>query len=526
MSTEAIKTAIPHRLERIALRLPDKPAIVQADDSLSFAEMRDRALATAEVLRQLGVAPGDRVGVCMSKTADQAVAILAILQANAILVPILPKLKADNIEHIVANSGMRLLISDARRIAEVQESAAGVTLVIGHGEFDTDLPSLPYLRCHITDPKSNFEARGEDIAALIYSSGSTGRPKGIMVTHQNLSDGTDIVARYLGTVEEDRICGIMSFNFDYGLNQLWQIIDKGATLYLHEFVFPNDLFSLLSDKRLTVLPVMPVIIAKMFDARFFKSLPGADFSTLRMVCTTGGPVSGEMIENLKAAFAGADIYLMYGLTEAFRSCYLLPDQIDARPGSMGKAIPDVEILVLDEEGRDCPPGVPGELVHRGALVSLGYWQDEAMTAQRFRIHDRFPGETMVFSGDLVKTDEDGYLYFLGRKDAMIKTYGYRVSPTEVEEEANRHDMIQASMVFGIRNVDVTEDIALAYTTRDGEALHQRSLTAFLRGLLPTYMVPRHLIHLAEFPSTGNEGKIDRNRVREAAEAIIAGAPTC
>ncbi len=506
---------IPAMFESTLARLPDKPAIHHGDASLTFAELYRDARATAQVLHQLGVKKGDRVGVCMSKTLDQVVAIVGALYAETIFVPILPKLRRDNIAHIVNNSGMTAVIVDATRIDEVRDCAAGLKLIVARTAADDDeLPSLCDLRQHASPPMGEFSGAPTDTAAIIYSSGSTGRPKGIMISHRNLSDGARIVADYLGTREDDRITGVLSFNFDYGLNQLWQVLYRGASLYLHEFIFPNDLFTLIAQHQLTVLPVMPVIISRMFDSRFYAPDTGATYPHLRTVCTTGGPVSAQMIDNVRTTFHDADVYLMYGLTEAFRSSYLPPDELLRRPTSIGKAIPEVELYVVDEHGADCPPGVPGELMHRGGCIAQGYWRDERKTAERFREIDRFPGERVVFSGDTVKADEDGFLYFLGRRDSMIKTHGYRVSPTEVEEAANKFQNIQASAAFGIRNVEVTEDIALAYTSTDGKPIHRRVLRQFLRTQLPTYMVPRYLAHFDDFPATGNAGKIDRTAVLE------------
>ena len=320
-------------------------------------------------------------------------------------------------------------------------SAARGRILIGRGPAEEEFASLGELRRECQSSQPFFRGKPDDTAAIIYSSGSTGRPKGIVISHKNLADGARIVASYLGTKATDRIAGVLSLNFDHGLNQLWQTLYLGSSLYLHDLIFPRDLFRLLARERLTALPVMPVIISRMFDPQ----LPGPDgdldFSALRYVCTTGGPVTARMLDQLRSTFPSTDIVLMYGLTEAFRSSWLPPDQVAVRPTSIGKAIPEVELYVLDENGRDCAPGVPGQLVHRGGCVAKGYWNAPEATAERFRQIDRFPGETVVFSGDLVRRDEEGYLYFLGRMDSMIKTHGFRVSPTEIEEHARRFDRL-------------------------------------------------------------------------------------
>ncbi len=507
--------SIPRMLMQVAQRVPDKAAIVSKGQTTTFAELQQDALRTAECLRELGIRAGDRVGICMEKTVDQVKAILGVLAANAVLVPILPRLKQSNIRHIVENSGMAALITDSGRLDEVREFEGATRLVNGHGEVDTAWPSLPYMR-RFMPPRAFFDRIGADNAAIIYSSGSTGRPKGILISHRNLADGAEIVAEYLGTSAEDRIACVLSFNFDYGLNQIWQTLHQGCTLYLHDLALPNDLFALLHEERITALPVMPVIITKIFDKRLKVATGRYDFGAMRYVCSTGGRLSEDMLNDLRSAFPRARIFSMFGLTEAFRSTYLDPDQLQTRPASIGKAIPECEVLVLDEHGDECPPGVVGELVHRGATVTKGYWRDPENTAKVFRSHPRFPGETLVFSGDRVVRDADGYLYFVARGDEMIKTKGFRVSPTEVESEVVRHPDIVDAVAFAVPNIAIGEDIGCAYTTLDGKPLSEATLRQYLKTALPGHMVPAYLLHFDSFPITGNAGKLDRKSIKQAA----------
>jgi len=502
-------TTIPYMFEKTLKKSPNKKAVFSENDSLTFSQLYKKSLATSNVLKDMNLEKGDRVGICMNKNLDQVIAILGVMYSNAVFVPILPKLKKSNIYHIIKDCGMKILITDSVRVHEVSDYAKQVKLVVGHGQIDGDYPSLVKLRDKISNPKKNFDCIGSDNAAIIYSSGSTGRPKGIVISHRNLFDGARIVSTYLNTTNEDRIAGILSFNFDYGLNQLWQTIYKGASLYLHELFFPNDCFDFLSNKKITALPLMPVIITKMFDEHFYSPNKNHDFSSLKYICTSGGSVTEKMLKNLKKTFSKSKIYLMYGITEAFRSTYLPPDQIDKRPTSIGKAIPDVEIYVLDNNYNICPPGVPGELVHRGGCITKGYWNAPEKTSEAFKEIPLFPGEKVFFSGDLVKTDEEGHLYFISRKDSMIKTYGYRVSPTEIEEEACKHKKIVATVAFGITNPEIGEDIALAYTTIDRKQIDKNILTNYLKKALPDYMVPSHILHMRDFPTTGNQGKINR-----------------
>lgn len=496
------------QLEQTLSTVPDKAAVFSGSESLTFRQLHAEAAAAAQAIASLGVSSGDRVGICMQKNLDQVVAILGVLWANAIFVPIHPVLHAEQIGHIVDDCDMKLLITDSTRIEEVRDTAHG-RILIGHGPAEEGIDSLVQLRREYQGSDPIFQGKPGDTAAIIYSSGSTGRPKGIIISHKNLVDGARIVAGYLGTKATDRIAGVLSLNFDHGLNQLWQTLYVGSSLYLHDLMFPRDLFRLIARERLTALPVMPVIISRMFDPQLPSPDADLDFSALRYVSTTGGPVTARILDQLRKTFPVTDIVLMYGLTEAFRSSWLPPDQVAIRPTSIGKAIPEVELYVLDEKGQDCAPHVPGQLVHRGGCVANGYWNAPEATAERFRQIDRFPNETVVFSGDLVRRDEEGYLYFLGRMDSMIKTHGFRVSPTEIEEHARRFDGLFDAVAFGIDNPEIGQDIAVTYTTTDRTQLASDTLTDHFRAGMPHYMVPRWFVHLEAFPATGSGGKVDR-----------------
>ena len=514
-------TTIPAQFEQTLSAVPNKAAVFGGSESLTFRQLHAEAVAAAQALAQLGIRSGDRVGICMQKNLDQVAAILGVLWANAIFVPIHPVFHAEQIGHMVDDCDMKLLITDSTRIAELRDAAHG-RIVVGHGPAEEEIFSLKELRQKCQGSQPFFRSKADDTAAIIYSSGSTGRPKGIVISHRNLADGARIVASYLGTEATDRIAGVLSLNFDHGLNQLWQTLFTGSSLYLHDLIFPRDLFRLLATNRITALPLMPVIITRMFDTQFPGPETDLDFSALRYVSTTGGPVTTRMLDELRKTFPRTDIILMYGLTEAFRSSWLPPDQLAARPTSIGKAIPEVELYVLDEQGRDCAPGVPGELVHRGGCVAKGYWNAPEATAERFRQIDRFPGETVVFSGDLMRRDEDGYLYFLGRMDSMIKTHGFRVSPTEIEEHARRFDRLFDAVAFGIDNPEIGQDISVVYTTTDRAPLASDALTDHFRVGMPHHMVPRWFVHAEAFPATASQGKVDRVAVRQFALEKLAG----
>jgi amino acid adenylation domain-containing protein len=514
--TETVADTIPGVLARAAAKFPVKPAVVGGSRSLTFPDLQRRALAIADRLEKLGVTHGQRVGLLMEKSLEQVAAVLGVLHANAVMVPIHPSQKRRGLAHIIRNCGMTALITDSNLLPSVVEFAGEVHLVIGRGDPIGDHPCLPKLDDAGAEVASAFNCTGQDNAAIIYSSGSTGPPKGILISHDNLVRGARIVSGYLGTRQDDRIALVLTLTSDYGLNQLWQTLYQGASLFLHDPFLPADLLAFLEAQRITALPLMPVIINRIFDPRFPLRRSDYDLSALRYVTSTGAVVTKKMLEQLQSTFQHSDIYLMYGLTEAFRSTYMPPSELARRPNSIGKAIPEVEVLVLDENDRPCPPGVSGELVHRGGCITKGYWNDAAATARRFRQLPRFPGETVVFSGDIAKSDSDGFLYFIARRDAMIKTRGFRVGPGEIEEAACGHGMVTAAVAFDVKSSDSDNDIVLAYAASSAGPSDDREILRYLKSQLPHYMIPRYLLRMEEFPTTGNGGKIDRVWVIENA----------
>ena len=486
---------------------PNKIAITHGEREISFKNFVNQSIKRSKDLKSLGVKSGDRVGVCMQKSIDQALTIFSILLANAILVPILPKLKSNTVKHIIKDCDMFLIITDMARKKEINLFFDEGKIILGAGEenyFNYSDDSL--LECDI----KHFNRISNDIAAIIYSSGSTGMPKGIMIPHKSIHDGAMIVPKFLNSNHNEQIAGVLSLNFDYGLNQLWQTFFLGATLHLHEFIFANDFFFYLREKKISMLAVMPVMIS-----HFIKSIETMKKKNLS-VCTissSGGALSKKMIDGLNILFPKAEIFSMYGLTEAFRSTFLAPSFLKLKPSSIGKAIPDVEILVLDESNNHCPPEQPGELVHRGACVSLGYWNAEQKTREKFRKIKQFGEEVLVFSGDIVKKDKDGFIYFIGRKDEMIKTHGFRVSPFEVETVLNQNKLITSCVAFAVDDKEIGNKIILSYCSKNNKSINEADLKSYCRKNLVSYMVPSNFVFLENMPVTGNQGKIDRVTVR-------------
>ena len=347
-----------------------------------------------------------------------------------------------------------------------------------------------------------------DPAAILYTSGSTGKPKGVVLSHRNLIVGAESVSSYLGNTSNDVILSVLPLSFDAGLSQVTTAFSVGAHCVLMNYLLPRDVPKLCERYGVTGLTCVPPLWLQLADVPW----PEATARRLRYWANTGGKMPHATLNRLRGIFTQADPYLMYGLTEAFRSTYLDPAEIDRRPDSIGKAIPNAEILVLRPDGTACGPREEGELVHRGALVALGYWNDPVRTAEHFRPL-RHPGqewrapENAVWSGDTVVTDTEGFLYFVGRKDEMIKTSGYRVSPSEIEEAAYNTGLVRDAVALGVEDEALGQRIVLVATPTAAE-LDEDTLTAALRQILPLYMVPSRIDVRDELHRSPN-GKYDR-----------------
>jgi amino acid adenylation domain-containing protein len=496
---------------------PDRVLLVDDSEQLTYAETHRRVRLIGTYLRSIGIRKGDRVAVLMHKAPSQAIAQLGVLDAEAILVPVSDLLKAEQVQHILRDCAAAAVIAAKGRLGHLQGYAAPIQVIpVGVGSQPGSFEAI--LDSGEIGPAPTLI--GADSAAIIYTSGSTGLPKGIVLTHRNLWDGARIVTTYLSLKDDDRLAQILSLNFDYGLNQLFGCIRVGAQLHFHNFQFPADVFNFLRRNCITTLALMPIFLNRLFDPQFFRPAMAENIDNLRRITTSGGRVQRELVRTIRQIFPKTDLYLMYGLSEAFRSTYLPPDQVDGRPDSIGRAIPDAQILVLDENGKECPPNVPGQLVHRGGVIARGYWNAPEKTAERFKTLADASGnaETVVYSGDLVRRDSDGYLYFIGRNDNMIKTAGHRVSPEEVERAAETIDGVEHGVAFGREHAVLGEEVVLVCIAAENSAAPEEgAIRRLLHEKLPSYMVP-NTIHIQRgFAVTpGNQGKVDRTSVRRAA----------
>jgi acyl-CoA ligase (AMP-forming) (exosortase A-associated) len=517
---------VHHLLRTSAARRADKEALVHADRRLSYGEASARVSSLARGLRAAGVARGDRVGIYLEACVPQALSLFAVSLAGGVFVPINSLLRAEQVAHIVRDSGLRVLITTGARLASLAAPLKELTsvervVVVDDGTRpDVPLPIYDFdaLSGDVSHACVHDVAIEKDLAAILYTSGSTGKPKGVMLTHAQILAGASIVSTYLGITEQERILAVLPFSFDAGMNQIMTAFQQGGTCVLINFVFAREIVATLRRERVTGLAGVPTLWSLL--AQPSSTLERTPLPDLRYITNTGGAMPQAILRQIRAALPTAQVFLMYGLTEAFRSTYLPPGELDRRPTSMGKAIPNTEILVVNGRGELCKPGEVGELVHRGPTVSLGYWGRPDLTAEVLRPHPYLPpelgnAERVCYSGDLVKMDEDGFLYFVGRRDAMIKSSGYRISATDVEDVLYESDLLEGAAVIGVPDEILGQSIKAFVVPKDGVVPREDALIAFCASRLPNYMVPAAIELVNELPKT-TSGKVDYPALRQRA----------
>lgn len=512
-------SVIHDMLAETAIATPLASALKAKMATLNFSELDTAVQNVAGGLSAMaGIRRQGRVAIYLGKQLETAVGIFAICRAGGVFVPVNPVLKAEQVTHILMDCDVEILITSGSRLQSLRPlldaCPALHTVILTDGVQEV----TAYDRIRVlgwadvaNHREGHYESRtiDSDMAAILYTSGSTGRPKGVVLSHRNLVAGARSVSQYLEIGSEDRILATLPFSFDYGLNQFMTAVLRGACCVLMDYLLPRDVINTVVKERITGLAAVPPLWVQLAQLEW----PQEVNQHLRYMTNSGGKMPKTALSALRKAVPAARFFLMYGLTEAFRSTYLPPEEIDRRPDSIGKAIPNAEILVVRDDGTPCAPHEPGELVHRGSLVAMGYWNDPQKTAERYR---PWPGqprelpitELAVWSGDTVTRDEDGYMYFVGRKDDMIKTSGYRVSPTEVEEVIYASGQVGEVAVVGVPHPVLGHAIVAIITDpQDGDA-DSNAVIAVCREKLPNFMVPAQVQRRESLPRNPN-GKIDR-----------------
>jgi len=505
-------------------RDPGKVAVVDGTAERTYEDLERASKALGAALVESGVKKGDRVGVYMEKSWEAIVAMLATSRIGAAYVNINPLFKPPQVAYVAQDCDVRVMIGDSAKLDDLEPgTVSGTAYYRGDRPGEETAGRLEDLAGVLRDgdaPEAQRRVSEVDLATILYTSGSTGMPKGVATSQRNVVVGAQIVSTYLENTPRDRILSALPLNFDAGMSQFTTALRVGATLVLQRSRLPGDLLRALRRHEITGVTGVPPLWALLL--RSAKGIEAEPLEHLRYIANTGGRIPQANLDELRRLLdpSGTKIYLMYGLTEAFRSTYLPPEEVDRGSTCIGKAIPNTEILVINKEGRECAPDEPGELVHRGPTVAMGYWGNEEATRQAYRPNplaspELLDVERVVYSGDTVRRDEEGFLYFIGREDAMIKSQGYRLSPEEVENLLIGSGLVHEACAFGVEDPAVGQLVMAVVSLRDGgDKVAVETIREHVIKNGPPYMVPKQIVVLDELPKTGS-GKIDRKGISNA-----------
>ncbi|MBI4510155.1 MAG: AMP-binding protein [Deltaproteobacteria bacterium] len=503
-------------LSHSAWRLPDKVALTCQKQRVTYAELEARSNALAHALVARGVARGDRVIVFADNTAETVVSFWAVLKANAVVCIVNPLTKSDKLSYLLNDCRASALITD-EHLGHVffgpATASAHLRAVIVSGNYRADrLAALPggvgweeALAGQVRDKAPTRRNLDVDLASIIYTSGSTGDPKGVMLTHRNMLTAATSITAYLQNTEDDVILGVLPLAFDYGLYQMIMAFLMGARLVLERsFAFPAQVLNLMVEEGVTGFPGVPTIFAILAE---MKTLSSFDFSRIRYVTNTAAALPVKHILMLKDIFPKARIYSMYGLTECKRCSYLPPEDLDRKPTSVGIAIPNTELSVVDEDGNKLGPGQVGQLVVRGATVMKGYWEKPDATAKKLK-PGPVPGEMVLHTGDYCKFDDEGYLYFVARMDDIIKSRGEKVAPKEVESVLMNIKGVKEAAIIGVSDEILGQAVKAFVVLEDGASFTEKEIQRECQLRLENFMVPKHVVFVPELPKT-TTGKIKK-----------------
>lgn len=531
-----MKTLLFHQLLSSGYQLfPERPALFYKDRCYSYEQVFLSMQSINYWLQQQDLVRGDRIAVYAGKSMEMVASLFACSGAGMVFVPLNPQLKAMQIEHILNDCEPEILITSSQRLQYLLDEnlLAGVqhVLLLDKLKFKqctavpiTEIDRLPAAdsNLELNQGIDEFNVSDNDLAAILYTSGSTGMAKGVMISHKNLLLGAQTVCQYLQNHADDRLLALLPFSFDYGLNQLTSAFYCGASVVLLDYLFPQDVIRAISHYKITGLAGVPGFWMQFLKCQW----QPRDVASLRYITNSGGVLNAKVVNAFQAALPELQIYLMYGLTEAFRSTYLHPDDLLANPQLVqhqviGKAIPNVCLYVVNrQQHRACRAGEAGELVHGGGLVSLGYWHNKNASEKVYvplnqLIDDTGSSEIVVCSGDEVYFDEQGYFYFIRRNSDLIKSSGYRISPHEIEAVFLQQQRVQQAVVIAVADKMLGQAVIVFCVLDDysiPDSVTQRKMLQKIKQQLPNYMHPKQLIFKTSLPVTAN-GKIDRQQLQ-------------
>ena len=503
----------------------DKVCLVDPGRQVTYGEAAREVERIAGWLAGQGLQGGERVVVHVRKSIEEVIAMLAVARLGGVVVNVNHQWTAEQLRYVIEDSGATLMIGEARPVRALAKAGFPTTLrrglVVGAAPAEDGFDSVDRLPAASPRPLQVLDTQ---LAMIIYTSGSTGKPKGVMLSHRNIVAGARSVARYLRLAADDRLLSVLPYSFDYGFNQLSTMLLLGGTVVHQPVPMAAEVLKMAQAQSVTGIAAVPPLWGQI--VRLLQDAPVA-LPALRRVTNSGGKIPSAVLEAMPGVFPGAEIFLMYGLTEAFRSTYLDPARFQQKMGSIGQAIPGAEIYVIRAGEGIAKPGEQGELVHRGPLVSQGYWGKPELTAERIRpcpeLASLIGDEPVVFSGDLVRVDEDGDLWFVGRNDALIKTSGFRLSPDEVEDLVHRSGLVSDVVAFGMDDDELGQVVHVAIVPLAGYS--EDALMRHCRTTMPSYMVPRRLHPWADGMPRTASGKLARPDVIRSCRERLSGEQT-
>jgi long-chain acyl-CoA synthetase len=506
-------------LTQSAITHPEKVALVAGDTRLSFAELDNRSDRLARYLVASGIKRRDRICIMAENRPEAVLAIFAVLKAGGCFVMLHPSTKAKRLSYILNHCEARALVVESSRLAKAEEalstSPSVSCLVVAGGDAHpvstrVTVASFDEALAHAIDTQPLPRVIDVDLAALIYTSGSTGEPKGITLTHHNMVAAATSITQYIGNTGDGVIINALPLSFDYGLYQVIMGFRTGARVILERsFLYPYAVIQRMAAEGVTGLPGVPTMFALLLQ---FKTLEQFDLSSLRYITNTGAPLPPEHIRRLQEIFPGVKIFSMYGLTECKRVSYLDPDEIGRRPRSVGKAMPNLETMIVDEDGTPVKPGQVGQLIVRGASIMQGYWRADQDAEQVIRQGD-YPEDRWLYTGDLFYQDGEGYLYFVGRADDMIKSRGQRVSPKEIEDVLYELDGVVEAAVVGVDDQILGKAIVACVVPHRNTQLTQEQVRIHCAQRLEDFKIPQQVRVFDRLPVTST-GKISRREIVE------------
>ena len=513
-------------LRRSARRFPNKDALICGQQRWTYKALEQHTNHLAASLLHAGIKRQDRVVILLDNCAETVISLYGTLKAGGVFIILASSVKGPKLKYILENSGASILITHtnkARVISDALEDRQRDCKIIWVGpkkgipeKLLSSSLSWDEVLANFTSGIADCEKDGElprcidaDLATLIYTSGSTGEPKGVMSTHHNMISAARSIIQYIGNVEQDIILDVLPLSFDYGLYQVIMAFMFGGTVVLEKsFLYLHRILERIAQERVTGFPIVPTVLAMLLKLRDVKKY---DLSTLRYMTNTGAAMPVDHIRRLRSLFPHVKIISMFGLTECKRVCYLPPEKIDEIPSSVGKAMPNCEVFVVDENGNQVAPGQTGELIVRGSNVMSGYWKDTGLTAKTYR-PSRYPSERILYSGDYFRKDEQGFLYFLGRKDDMIKSKGERISAKEVENNICSMEGVEEAAVIGVPDEILGQAIKAFIVATPSAKLTEKQVMKYCTANMETFMVPKYIEFMDNLPKTPN-GKIDKKQLK-------------